>query len=614
MKDLKYSLGIDLGTSNCSMALSTKHSPEVEMVAIRQVLSQDTVGEKTLFPSAYYIPHPSEFGDHLPSMNWQDNPIEPITGFFALAHGSETSNRLITSAKSWLCDRRFDPNQAILPWKSEIEEGQRSPTVVSTALLVHLKNAFLEYSNKKEWGASIENTAITLTVPASFDEIARNQTLLAAETAGFENITLLEEPQAAFYSWLNQEDASWREQVQPGDLILVCDIGGGTSDMSLVVVSESEGNLELNRICVGNHLLLGGDNIDLALAYTLKFQAEEQDKRIDENQLKELVYAVRKAKESFSKDPSVDSIPLSVASKGSGLFESAISFELTRQVYNQVIDGFFPKTEITELPVNQLQEGLQELGLQYETEPIVSKHIAAFLHQCKDSVVNNVEIESILNEANQDPSIPYLKPTAILFNGGVFNSSLIKDKVSSVLNTWCGDKKLKELTGNSLDLAVAKGASAYGRTKLSGKGIRIRAGSAQSYYIGIESSMPAIPGFKPPVKAICIVPYGMEEGNEQVLTSQSFGLLTGKKVGFRFFSSKTRTQDRMGSSIQNAESDLEEYQSLQIEINTKNEEENGQIIPVELHSKLSELGTLELWMQNPNTNEKWKLEFDVRTQ
>lgn len=607
---MEYSLGIDLGTSNCALAFSRNGSSEIIQIGIQQLLSKDTIGEKTLLPSAYYIPFETEFDETSAKLPWRkDNQY--ITGHFAREHGSNLPTRLVTSAKSWLCDRRFNPNNAILPWKSELENEMVSPCTVTEALLEHLLNAYLHFCSKQAPKANLDNTAVTLTVPASFDEIARNETFSAAERAGWKNVTLLEEPQAAFYSWLNQENSNWRDQAQPGDLVLVCDIGGGTSDFTLIVVSEEEGELALNRICVGNHLLLGGDNIDLAIAYTLKFQAEAEGKNIDDDQLKELVYAARSAKEKFAEDKSIDSIPISVSAKGSGLFASTVSLEFKRDTLNQIIDGFFPATKIDDLPQNSTESGLQELGLKYEAEPVITKHIAAFLHSCKDAIKNNQELQKLAQLNASSLEEQFIKPSAVLFNGGVFNSLDIKEKVLSTLKSWSG-KDVRELTGNSLDLSVAKGAAAYGNIKNSGEGLRIRAGSANSYYIGIESSMPAIPGFKPPVSGVCIVPYGMEEGEEQVLKQRSFGLRTGKSVSFRFFSSTTRTQDELGSTVNNAEKELEESQSLQVEITLDNDD-NGQIVPVELHTKLTELGTLELWMQNPDSGEKWKLEFDVRT-
>jgi molecular chaperone DnaK (HSP70) len=595
------------------MALSAIDEKKTDILDITQILSEETLGEKKLLPSAYYIPNPNEFGGNIPCLPWQKRSTY-LTGYFARQHGETTVNRLVTSAKSWLCDRRFDPSKAILPWASEIEEGLASPIQVSEALLEHLKESFLHNTKDLENGPTLENTALTLTVPASFDEIARNLTYEAAEKAGWKNITLLEEPQAAFYSWIEQENSAWRDQIKAGDLILVCDMGGGTSDMTLIAVSENNGELTLNRICVGNHLLLGGDNIDLALAYTLKFQAEAEGKTIDDSQLRELIYGVRNAKEKFSEDDSIDSIPLSVTSKGSGLFASAISFELTRETFESVIDGFLPLSEITDLPSEDLQSGLQELGLKYEAEPIISKHIAAFLHRCRDAIANSDDLKQQLELDDSKLKQPYLTPTAVLFNGGVFNSNQIKSRVFEILSSWNKKTELRELTGNSLDLAVARGAASYGRTKHSGSGLRIKAGSAQSYYVGVESSMPAIPGFKPPISAICVVPYAMEEGAEQILESRSFGLVTGKKVSFRFFSSKTRTQDVLGTMVPNAEKELEESEKLQVELNSGNKEENGQIVPVLLHTKLNELGTMELWMQNPETNQKWKLEFDIRTE
>jgi hypothetical protein len=446
----------------------------------------------------------------------------------------------------------------------------------------------------------LADTRVVLTVPASFDEVARKLTLQAAREAGLgEDVILLEEPQAAFYAWLDAVGPGWRDQIAPGDTVLVCDVGGGTCDFSLIAVSERDGDLDLERIAVGRHILLGGDNMDLALAFALRQRMEGEGRVLDDWQFQALVQACRVGKETLFDRPALAEAPISIPSRGSGLLSGTVSSTLPRSLLEAVIvDGFFALTGPGDLPAAAPGGGLRELGLPYEADAVLSRHLAAFL---------------VRSRANASAKPGMLRPDAVLFNGGVFRPARLRERVLELLHSWDPARPVRELAGADPDLAVARGAAAYGLAKLTGRGVRIRAGASRSYYIGLDPSMPAIPGYRPPVKALCVVPLGMEEGSEQVLEDREFGLTTGSTVTFRFFSSPARASDRVGSVVADAEKDLEETSRLEMTLPAVEGLGDSAMVPVQLHAKLSELGTLELWMQRRNAEDRWQLDFDVRT-
>ncbi len=299
----RFSLGIDLGTSNSAIALSDIDGDRTEIVELTQVLGPNRIGEKPTLPSALYIPHPDEFPEAAFPLPWRPTERgEPIIGFFAREHGALVPDRVITSAKSWLSNPHIDPRQRVLPWKSEIKEEKLSAFDASRMCLEHIKQSFLHAEGRELDPADAE---IVLTVPASFDEVAKNLTAEAAEAAGLGKVVLLEEPLAAFYAWTAQAGADWRGQVRPGDIVLVCDVGGGTADFTLIAISEKDGVLDLERISVGEHILLGGDNMDLALAYALRAKLEAEGKSIGDMQFLSLIHSASKAKEAMLEDESM---------------------------------------------------------------------------------------------------------------------------------------------------------------------------------------------------------------------------------------------------------------------------------------------------------------------
>jgi Hsp70 protein len=608
----RFSLGIDLGTSNSAIAVTDLESDQTRIVEIPQILGPNQLGQTPTLASALYVPHREEFPKGSFPLPWNDAGDPTIVGQFARDRGALVPDRLVTSAKSWLSNPHINPKQEILPWRSEIPEEKLSPLECSRRYLQHLRDAFLhaEREHGRDWDLS--EAQIVLTVPASFDEVARSLTAEAANAAGLGEVTLLEEPQAAFYAWTAKAGRAWRELVAPGDVVLVCDVGGGTADFSLIAVTDVEGALGLERVSVGEHILLGGDNMDLALAYALQGQLEAAGKPLDSWQFLALVHAASRAKITLFEDRALKQAPIAVPSRGSSLLARTVSTTLDRETLEQiVVDGFFARTGIRDLPSESRTGGLREFGLPYASDPVVSKHIARFLGRSLQNVKASEKLASLVG-AGAETDV--LIPTAVLFNGGVFKAAPIRARVLDLLASWNGGQPVRELQGFEPDLAVARGAAIYGRHRATGKGIRIKAGAARSYYIGLETSMLAIPGYKPPVKALCVVPQGMQEGTELLIEEREFGLVTGRPAEFRFFSSSVRSGDTPGQILPDAVRELEDTGLLEIEIPALDEMPAGQAVPVRINAVVTELGILELWMKHVNSDRRWKIEFQVRTE
>jgi hypothetical protein len=608
----RFSLGIDLGTSNCAMALTDLETDRTEVLPITQILAANQLGEKLTQASALYLPHPEEFQPGSFPLPWNVIGEPEVIGQFARDHGALVPDRLVTSAKSWLSNPHIDPKQPTLPWRSDSVEEKLSPFEISRRYLQHLKEAFLHtmHVQGRQW--DLDDGQIVVTVPASFDEVARSLTAEAAVAAGLGNVTLLEEPQAAFYAWTARAGRQWRDAVAPGDVILVCDVGGGTADFSLIAVTDVAGNLELERISVGEHILLGGDNMDLALAYTLQARLEAEGKSLNAWQFLALVHAASRAKITLFEDTSLAEAPIAVPSRGSSLFAKTIATALDRASLSQVIlDGFFAQTALDDLPREARRTGLQEFGLPYASDAVISKHLAHFLTRSLQNVKASGKLNALVGA---QPDGQALMPTAVLFNGGVFRAGAIRARVLDLLASWNGGQAVRELEGFEPDLAVARGAAIYGRHRATGRGMRIKAGVSRSYYIGLEASMPAIPGFRPPVKALCVVPQGMQEGSEGLIEGRTFGLVTGQAAEFRFFSSAVRSGDTPGQILPDAERDLEQTSLLEVELPALPDAPAGQVVPVQIESVVTALGTLELWMKHTNSDRRWKIEFQVRTE
>jgi len=444
----------------------------------------------------------------------------------------------------------------------------------------------------------LENQEVYLTVPASFDAVARNLTIKAAEMAGFPKSTLIEEPQAAFYAWLNVTKGKWRDMVKVGDQILVADVGGGTTDLSLIKVSQEEGELILERVAVGEHLLVGGDNMDLTLAYAVANRMASKGRKLDAYQMRGLCHGCRSAKEHLFEEEGVAAYPITILGRGSKLIGGTIKTELTRKEVEKVLtNGFFPECENTVRPQDQRRTGMRELGLSYTSDPAITHHLAHFLSQQESA-------------GDDTGERGFVCPTAVLFNGGVMKAPGLRRRVLDVLSSWADketESQPREIESSDFDLAVARGAAYYGLARR-GKGIRIRGGLAKTYYIGVEAALPAVPGIPTPIKALCVAPFGMEEGTEAVLPDKEFGLVVGEPVKFDFLGSHTRRHDTIGTVVEEWEGEVEQITTVE----TSLEGEAGAIVPVTLNTKVTEVGTLELWCVSREDDKRFRLEFNVR--
>ncbi len=609
-EDKRYAIGIDLGTTNSVVAwvdlnLCDRDTAPVEIMEIPQLIAPGEVEGRTQLPSFLYLPHPDELRPEDKVLPWREN-VDHIVGQLARELGSKTPIRLVSSAKSWLCHAGVNPKDAFLPIEAPEEVPRISPYQTSLEYLLHLRDAW----NHHHPEMPIEQQDLVITVPASFDPAARELTAEAAREAGLEQAILLEEPQAALYSWIQRTEGKWREQVKVGDIILVVDVGGGTTDLSLIAVTEQDGNLELNRVAVGEHILLGGDNMDLALAYVVKMKLEQEGKMLDPWQLQALTHSCREAKERLLADPDLPQSAVTVPSRGSKLIGGTLRADLTREeVSRTLIEGFFPQVEIGEKPASRPRTGLTTLGLPYAQDARITAHLAHFLSRQVGAVD---ELEGV----SLPPAARFIHPSAILLNGGVFKAEVLSERILEVVNHWLdsdGAPSARLLEGADLDLAVARGASYYSYVRQGG-GVRIRGGTAAAYYIGVESAMPAVPGFPPPIRLLCVAPFGMEEGTEAPLPPYEFGLVVGEPVRFRFFTSTVRRDDPVGALLDQWYSDeIEEL--TEIEVTLSPEHHNpGDVVPVQLAATYTEVGTLRLEAVAKDTGERWKIEFEVRGQ
>ncbi|QKS29808.1 MAG: Hsp70 family protein [Candidatus Accumulibacter similis] len=610
MNEPAFSIGIDLGTTHCALSYVDLAGCDGEQVSqhvlpIPQLTAPGSVESLGLLPSFIYLPHASELASGDLSLPWTTEQDYAV-GEMARSRGAATPIRLVASAKSWLCHAGVDRRAAILPHDAPPEVARLSPLEASLRYLSHLRAAW----DTAQPQAPFVEQEIVVTIPASFDPAARELTAEAARAAGCERMILLEEPQAALYSWIEKSGGNWRKQVQPGDIILVVDVGGGTSDFSLIAVLERAGNLELHRVAVGEHILLGGDNMDLALAYAVAGKLAAQGSKLDAWQLRALTHACRAAKEALLGDPELASVPLVIASRGARLIGGSLRSELTRdELTATLIDGFFPPAAIGDRPQGRGRGGLTQLGLPYAQDAAVTRHLAAFLAR---QVAATAELEGFSSRLPADAS--FLHPTAVLFNGGVFKSALLAERTLATINSWLaaeGAAAARLLAGADLDLAVARGAAYYGYVRR-GQGVRIRGGTARAYYVAVESVMPAVPGMEPPVQALCLAPFGMEEGSEAALPAMEFGLVVGEQVRFRFFGSSVRRQDQVGTLLEEWEPDeMQELDEIQTTLPADGRVA-GEVVRVRLHARVTEAGTLELEALPHDGAQRWKVEFDVR--
>lgn len=588
----RYVLGIDLGTTNSVLAYAPLEgdAPRIELLPIPQHVAAGTLESRTVLPSFLYLASPHESGQGAYDLPWREG-AQFTVGELARRQAAAVPDRTVGAAKSWLCHSRVDRRQPILPWGAPAEVPKVSPVNASQRYLEHLVGAW-ESAHPE---APVAQQRVVLTVPASFDAAARELTREAALAAGLPaDLVLLEEPQAAVYAWLSEQGEKWRKLLKVGETMFVCDVGGGTTDLTLVNVAEEEGELVLRRMAVGNHLLVGGDNMDLALAHYAAGLFGEKGVKLDPWQSVALWHSCRAAKETLLAVDGPKKHPISVLGRGSKLIGGTVSIDVDKKKVGELLaDGFFPTCAVNDEPARGRVSGFQEIGLPFEADTAITRHVAGFLSAHGDGAP--------------------VRPTHVLFNGGVFKSDAFRGRLLEVLGGWFGKKEAPKLLAGQgdYDHAVARGAANYGWTKDRG-GVRIRGGTARSYYVGIETAGPAIPGAPRPLRALCVVPIGMEEGTESDVPSEPIGLVVGEPAHFRFFSSSTRKEDHPGTVLARwDEGELSETDPLVTDLSA-DEARDEPYVPVKFHSQVTELGVFVLSCVSQLSDQRWKLEFSVR--
>ena len=596
-----YIVGIDLGTTNSVVAYTEKPAEgadgasDIRLFRIPQLVDAGVVEKRDMLPSFIFLPEIHDVGRGGTALPWDPEP-SAVVGEFARKRGAELPQRLIASAKSWLCNSMVDRNAENLPWKGPDEVSKMSAVTASAAILKHMRDAWNHEIAGDDAAKCLENQEIYLTVPASFDAVARELTVQAAALAGLLHVTLIEEPQAALYAWIESMGDGWRTKVKKGETLLVCDIGGGTSDFSLIGITEEDGELALERIAVGDHLLVGGDNMDLALAWFVKSKLEAKGKKLDDWQMRGLGHSIRSVKERILSGDATGVEAVTILGRGSGLIGGTIKSEVSpEEVHEILLEGFLPLCSVGDRPAQKRRSGLREMGLVYEQDPSVSKHMAWFLARQGGEGWQNACI-----------------PDAVLFNGGIMKSEVVRERILGVVDYFREEvgnaTPVREVAADDYDLSVARGAAYYGLARL-GKGIRIRGGLSRSYYVSVEAAMPAIPGMPAPMKALCVAPMGMEEGTETRVKSEEFVLYVGEPVGFDILASSSRRDDASGDVLDTWQE--EEMEAL-TSIETTLEGAVGTAIPVQFEIQVTEIGTLEFWCVATEGDKRWKLEFNVR--
>jgi hypothetical protein len=598
----RYVIGIDLGTTNSAVSyIDREENPGAEgsrtihSFEIPQLVAQGEFGHAPVLPSFLYLPGEHELPDGSTAVPW-DAERDYAVGVFAREQGARVPGRLVASAKSWLCHSSVDRTAPILPWGAPDEVPKVTPVEATTRYLQHLREA---WNARPASGPDerFEDQLLILTVPASFDEVARELTVEAAEQAGLPDVVLLEEPLAAFYDWLADHHTG-RDDLEDGDLILVCDVGGGTTDFSIVGVRSDEEGLRFDRLAVGDHLMLGGDNMDNALGRSLEAELAGETGALDTQRWHQLVHQCRRAKEQLLADDAPGEVDIAVAGTGSRLIEDTLTGHLQRdEVRTLLLNGFFPEVELDASLQQTDRKGLTELGLPYEKDPALPRHLAAFWRQSQPYLREHTDRDA-------------LYPDHVLFNGGVFNAPLLRARVLDQIQQWFAPVAgagwaPHELRNERLDVAVAHGAAQYGRVRL-GEGVRVGSGSPRAYYVGIDAGTDR--GDTGPT-AMCLVPRGAPEGFEDRLDAQ-FEARANQPVTFHLFSSSTRTGDQLGDVVALDADDITALPPIRTVL--KFGKRVARTVPVQLGVRFTEIGTLQLWCQSVHTDHRWRLQFDVR--
>ena len=574
----RFVVGIDLGTTNTTVAWGDVDGGDIHSFAIPQLVSEGEVAPREVLPSALYLAGEHDVRGGALALPWAVDDRRAV-GLLARTLGARVAGRLVTSAKSWLCHGGVDRNASILPWGAPDDVPKVSPLVASTAVLAHVRAAW----NQEHPDAVLEEQDVVLTVPASFDEVARELTVRAALEAGLPKLRLLEEPQAAIYAWIAAHDG-WQEALGEHRTILVLDVGGGTTDFSTISVRPTDEGVGLERVAVGDHILLGGDNMDLALA--TRVLARAKSATLDAARWQQLSALCRDAKERLLGAEAPGKVPISVAGRGRGVVAGAVRADLEEEdVLREVLEGFFPPADEDASPQLGSRAGLVEFGLPYAADPAITRHLAAFLRGAASE--GRVAM-----------------PDAVLFNGGAVTPDAVRARVLDVLASWCGARPL-ELAGADLDLAVSRGAVAYGHARR-GIGMRIAGGAPRSYYLSLDDDSDADTH-----EVLCIAARGMEEGAEVEIREHDFVVTANEPVRFGIYASTTRTGDRAGARVDvPADSVLELPQMTTVLRFGRSLQSRD--VPVNLRVHVTETGTLEVWCQSTTTDHRWRLSFDLR--
>lgn len=608
MASPRFLVGIDLGTTNtvvayCEITDNLEQS-EVSLFDIDQLIGPGEVVRKPLLPSFRYHPAVGQISPSDLTLPWENEPVSGdisnvIVGEWARELGAKVEGRQVSSAKSWLSHQAVDRSSDILPWAGAQDVDKVSPVIASASYLNHIRQAW----NYRHPSNKLEDQDVVVTVPASFDETARKLTLEAAQLAGLKKIVLLEEPQAVCYDWYARHQQTAADELKELPLILVCDVGGGTTDLSLIEASfSSQDELALDRIGVGEHLMLGGDNLDLALAHLAESRFN-QSKKLTAASLTKLIQQTRKAKESLLSVRAPEEVKITMLGSGSKLLGGTKSIGLSKQEVHQIaLDGFFPLSDFSEVP-DKRRSAVVEFGLPYVADPAVSKHVAEFLTQHQQVARAALGIEDDKQNAI---------PVGLLLNGGVFNSELVTERVTTLLSDWRG-APVTVLDNPHPDWSVALGAVAFGKARR-GAQLKIGGGAARSYFLHLQEKNKM-------GKALCLLAKGTEEGHEIRLSGRRFSLTLGEPVRFNLL---TSTHDTLtnNTAIQNGvmvDVDPDLFAPLPPYITTL-EGEGAELqanqkerVEVQLACQLTEVGTLKMeCVSAEDDSKRWELEFEVR--
>lgn len=592
----RFVVGLDLGTTNSALAyVDTDASPwRIETFLIPQLVAPGQIEARETLPSFLYQPAAGEFAAGSLRLPWQTSDPAEITGQFARDHGTLVPGRLVASAKSWLCHPGVDRTADLLPWHGASDVRRLSPVAVSARYLQHIRDAW----DAKFPEHPLASQDFVLTLPASFDEVARELTIRAAQQAGLKKVVLIEEPQAAFYAWIAKHTEDWETRVSPGQTILICDVGGGTSDFTLIRVRKlADGEIQFHRVAVGDHLILGGDNMDLALAHHLERRLKPNG-RLEPRPWNMLLRSCRHVKELLMGPAAPDHYTVAIAGVGSKLIGGSIQTPVTRaEVGELLIDGFFPHVDLSAKP-QAAQSGFQEFGLPYAADAAITRHLAAFLTSHRDVLARD--------RISDSPRVDPARPDVLLFNGGVFASSQLRQRLIDVIHAWFRDAdpnwSLTVLDHERLDLAVAKGAAYYGMVRR-GEGVRIAAGLARTYYVGVA---------EPRASAVCLAPAGIEPGEEIDLSQRKFEVLVSQPIEFPLYYSSVRLNDLPGDVVAIDREQLTALPPIRTVLKTDKQSQTDRLT-VALQARLNEIGTLDLWCRELDGKRAWKLMFDVRS-